>query len=47
MYKTRRDFLKTSSLALGGTLLLPHDLFAASKRKEILGIQLYSVRDDM
>lgn len=47
MYKTRRDFLKTSSLALGGTLFLPHDLFAASKRKEILGIQLYSVRDDM
>ena len=47
MYKTRLDFLKTSSLALGGTLLLPHDLFAASKRKEILGIQLYSVRDDM
>ena len=47
MYKTRRDFLKTSSLALGGTLLLPHDLFAASKRKEILGIQLYSVMDDM
>lgn len=47
MHPTRRKFLKNSSLALGGALLFPHDLFSAVKRKEILGIQLYSVRDDM
>lgn len=47
MHQTRRGFLKTSSLALGGTLLFSNELFAAYKRKEILGIQLYSVRDDM
>lgn len=47
MRPTRRDFLKTTSIALGGAILFPNDLYSAIKRKEILGIQLYSVRDDM
>lgn len=46
-HPSRRNFLKTSALALAGTALLPDPLLAVWKRKEIMGIQLYSVRDDM
>src|SRR3954468_3073429 len=48
MNTSRRTFLKQSSLALAGASLLSIQLFAAAATKnEILGIQLYSVRDDM
>ncbi len=47
MYTSRRTFLKKSALAAAGTTLLSSELFAAKKAKEILGVQLYSVRDDM
>jgi sugar phosphate isomerase/epimerase len=48
MNTSRRSFLKQSSLALAGASLLSNPLFAAAAAKnEILGIQLYSVRDDM
>ncbi len=47
MYTSRRTFLKKSALAVAGTTLLSSELFAAKKAKEILGVQLYSVRDDM
>ena len=48
MKLTRRKFLVNSSIALAGTMLLP-DLILANKKASdhILGIQLYSVRDDM
>lgn len=36
-----------SSMALAGTALKPKSVFAAARQKEILGIQLYSVREDM
>jgi sugar phosphate isomerase/epimerase len=46
--KTRREFIKTSTIAvLGGTMLKP-DLFAAPPlKKSIIGLQLYSIRDEM
>ncbi len=47
MHTSRRDFLKTGALALAGTAILPGGLLAATRAKEILGVQLYSVRDDM
>lgn len=47
MNKSRREFIKTGSLALAGTAVLSSSVFAARKSKEIMGIQLYSVRDDM
>src|SRR5882757_1334860 len=48
MYTTRRSFLKRSGMALAGAAVLPHELLAAERRKKhLLGIQLYSVRDDM
>jgi sugar phosphate isomerase/epimerase len=43
---TRRDFLKTSALTMAGMAAFSNDLFAA-KKGEMLGLQLYSVRDDM
>src|SRR3954470_9386458 len=48
MNTSRRTFLKQGSLALASASLLSNQLFAAATaNNEILGIQLYSVRDDM
>jgi sugar phosphate isomerase/epimerase len=43
----RRVFIKNTTLAIGGSLLFSNEIFAAKKRKDVLSIQLYSVRDDM
>ncbi len=47
MTTSRRSFLKSGALAFAGTAMFSNEIFAAKKGKEILGIQLYSVRDDM
>src|SRR5690349_20455052 len=48
MNTSRRTFLKQSSFALAGLSLLSNQLLAAAAaNNEILGVQLYSVRDDM
>lgn len=47
MYHSRRAFLKKTALTLAGTTLFSPAVFSANQRKEILGIQLYSVREDM
>lgn len=47
MNTSRRTFLKMSTIAMTGVAMMPDTLFASEKRKEVLGIQLYSVRDDM
>jgi sugar phosphate isomerase/epimerase len=47
MHHSRRTFLKNSALALAATSFLPADSFAEMWKKRIVGIQLYSVRDDM
>jgi sugar phosphate isomerase/epimerase len=47
MQYSRRRFIKHSGLALAAASILPGHLFAAGNAKETLGIQLYSVRDDM
>ncbi|MET3877656.1 sugar phosphate isomerase/epimerase [Chitinophaga sp. OAE865] len=44
---SRRNFLLKGSLAIAGAALLPDQLLAAAARKPVLGIQLYSIRDDM
>ncbi len=44
---SRRTFIKKSAYALAGTSLFSSQLSALNKGKEILGIQLYSVKDDM
>ncbi|MEO6638834.1 MAG: sugar phosphate isomerase/epimerase family protein [Ginsengibacter sp.] len=50
MKLSRRKFLASGSLSLAGTLFLSNELFAGKGKNasdKILGIQLYSVRDDM
>jgi len=47
MTTSRRTFLKNSAVLIAGTTLLSKTDFASSKPNEILGLQLYSVRDDM
>jgi sugar phosphate isomerase/epimerase len=43
----RRDFVKNSALAFAGSSLLIDEAFAAKKKTHTVGIQLYSVRDEM
>lgn len=46
--KSRRSFIKQASFAVAGAALMSDKIFAMDKlSKEMLGIQLYSVRDDM
>ncbi len=48
MKVSRRKFLVSSSLSVAGTMLLPNNIFANTNAvNTILGLQLYSVRDDM
>ena len=47
MQHSRRSFIKHSGLALAAASILPGSIFAAPAVKETLGLQLYSVRDDM
>jgi sugar phosphate isomerase/epimerase len=47
MKTTRRSFIQNSAVLLAGSALWSKVAFAAPKSAEILGVQLYSVRDDM
>lgn len=47
MDNSRRNFLKIGAIAMAGAVLKPQAAFSAARKKEILAIQLYSVRDDM
>ena len=47
MATSRREFIKTAAVVTAGSTLLANRLFAAPKKIERLGIQLYSVRDAM
>jgi sugar phosphate isomerase/epimerase len=44
---TRRTFVKNSALAFAGASLFSRSIFPIWDSKTILGVQLYSVRDDM
>jgi len=47
MRTSRRTFIKSGAAALAATALMPESVFAAKKRKGIIGVQLYSIRDEM
>ncbi|MBL7973184.1 MAG: sugar phosphate isomerase/epimerase [Prolixibacteraceae bacterium] len=47
METSRRSFIKNSAVLLAGSALLPKAVFAAAKSSEIVGLQLYSVRNEM
>jgi len=43
----RREFIKNGAFAMAGTAAFSSDLFASKKEKHIVGVQLYSIREDM
>jgi sugar phosphate isomerase/epimerase len=47
MYISRRNFIKQTGLALAATTVGSRSLFAAKAGDELVGLQLYSIRDDM
>lgn len=47
MKTSRRTFVKSGALIALGTAILPRLGFASGKEKGMVGVQLYSVRDDM
>jgi len=47
MKTSRRTFIKSGAAALAATAFLPESVFAAKKRKSIIGVQLYSIRNEM
>ncbi len=47
MNTSRRNFLRISAFTLAGTAITSELLAVDKRRKDVLGIQLYTVRDDM
>jgi sugar phosphate isomerase/epimerase len=47
MKTSRRTFIKASAMATLGTAIFPGSVFAAIKKNGMVGLQLYSIRDDM
>jgi sugar phosphate isomerase/epimerase len=47
MHHSRRSFLKNSAMAIAAASILPEISFASYKKKHIVGVQLYTVREDM
>jgi sugar phosphate isomerase/epimerase len=47
MKTSRRTFIKSGAMVLAAATLIPESVFAAKKQKGIIGVQLYSIRDDM
>lgn len=47
MNPSRRDFIKKSALAVAGTSLFSSSLLANTAKPQLLGMQLYCVRDEM
>src|ERR1044071_4337313 len=47
MNKARRNFIKNSGLAIAGISLFKSEISGFMKKQELLGLQLYTVRDDM
>jgi hypothetical protein len=49
MKTSRRTFLKTGAMTALGVVILPQSLFSpgTKNQKGMVGLQLYSVRDDM
>lgn len=47
MKTSRRNFLRQSAMTLAATALASHGLYAGKPGEELVGLQLYSVRDEM
>ncbi len=47
MQTTRRTFIKAGTLAAVSVAVLPNSVFAIGKQSGMIGVQLYSIRDEM
>jgi hypothetical protein len=47
MKTSRRTFVKSGAVALAAAALMPESVFAAKNQTGIIGVQLYSIRDEM
>ena len=47
MYTSRRNFIKQGALSMLTASVLSRSVFAAKAESELVGLQLYSIRDDM
>jgi sugar phosphate isomerase/epimerase len=47
MYSSRRTFIKNSSIAIAGAAMFTRNILKQQNADYILGLQLYTVRDDM
>lgn len=47
MKTSRRTFIKTGTLAIAGSAILPELILACGRQKGMVGLQLYSIRDEM
>jgi sugar phosphate isomerase/epimerase len=47
MEKSRRNFLKTSGVAIAGVAIMPHIACSGNNTQQVIALQLYSIRDDM
>ncbi|HUR11641.1 MAG TPA: sugar phosphate isomerase/epimerase [Flavitalea sp.] len=47
MHHSRRTFIRQTAFTIAGTAFFSGEVFAMGKKKKLVGVQLYSVRDDM
>ena len=47
MKTSRRTFIKTGAMAIAGAAVLPPSTFVPKKKESYVGLQLYSIRQDM
>ncbi len=47
MNQSRRTFIKNSAMTLAASTVLSQSIFALAKSKELVGVQLYSIKEDM
>jgi sugar phosphate isomerase/epimerase len=47
MKSSRRTFVKSGAMIALGAAILPRSVFSAGTEKAVVGLQLYSIRDDM
>ncbi len=47
MNSSRRSFIKTSTMAIAAVAVINKSAFASSMKKDLVGVQLYSIREDM
>jgi sugar phosphate isomerase/epimerase len=47
MNSSRRTFIKTSAIAMAATAMMNKSVFASAPKHDLVGVQLYSIREDM